>query len=141
MLEPGNLGAILSCPLGTSASGLLGSPVLGPSLGQPGLQDDYQCPPPLLDWAGQGGATKSAGPSRAACANLTFAPRPPVLSSDCWGVGLLGMQYGVLMVVGQFQLLLGGFQGASSPSHTSVALCQAQPGMLERVPGSGADSS
>lgn len=70
-------GGSMPCPLGTSASGLLGSPVLGPSLGQPGLQVDYQRPPPLLDWAGQGEATKSAGPSRAAYANLAFPPATP----------------------------------------------------------------
>ena len=69
----------MPCPLGTSASGQLGSPELGPSLGRPGLQGDYQCPPPLLDWAGQGEATKSASPSRAACANLAFASPTPSL--------------------------------------------------------------
>lgn len=124
------------CPLWTSASGQWGSPLLG------GLDSGViNSPPPLLDCPGRGEPQSLLVPPEQHVP--AFAPHLPphpsplflLLGGRAAGDAARGTDGG-RAIPAALRRLSGCFLSRpSSYTSTSVALCQAQPGMLEEGAG------
>lgn len=124
------------CPLGTSASGQLGSPLLD-SLDSGVI---INSPPPLLDCAG-GGSHKVCQSLQSSLCQLSLCPSPHpsplflLLGGRAAGDAAQGADGG-RAIPAALRRPSGCFLSRpSSYTSTSVALCQAQPGMLEEGAG------